>query len=549
MRDRPAAVLARHFFGALFDFGFLSDAGAESFKRLLLGAAAVACGLGLLLVRVFVAKYANLASAPVERYVAAATADHAFLIALQMWIVAAAVALVGHSLFPDERDFRILMAEPVGRTEIFGAKLAALLMFAALFAVGAYTALLPLFGLSLLGPQGSGGVLSRVAAYSVACLVADLFAALAVVALHGMLVLIAPPARLVAIGAGVRSLLLCLLVLALPLIARLPASANAWTHGAWWLAWAPPGWFTGLERRLLGEAGRSALALQGMTTMAAAAVIAATSYVILFRRFDRVILRPRARPAGPADNRYRIASGRHSARQAVLAFVRATFGRSVLHQGIVLSLMAVGGGLVVNGLVSRDPRGLLLWAPFPLIIIGAPAVRLALSVPIEPRANWIFRMTDDRDVHADVVGAGVRTVFGLGVAIPVALVAPFQAVWFGWQALLLVGVESLIGWFLVEWLMRDWRRIPFTCAYMPGKGFVPQMFVRGLGAFIVFTTAGAALLALSVVRPSAAAIPWCALATAGIVLLRRRRRLAVDTTLAFEDDLPTEVSPLRLNAD
>jgi hypothetical protein len=549
MREWPAAVLARHFFGALFDFGFLSDAGAESFKRLLLGAAAVACALGLLLVRVFLTKYAILAGAPVDRYVAAATADHAFLIALQMWIVAAAVTLVGHSLFPDERDFRILMAEPIGRTEIFGAKLAALLVFASLFAVGAYAALLPLFGLSLFGPHGSGGALSRVAAYSGACLAADVFAALAVVALHGVLVLIAPPARLVAIGAGVRSVLLGLLVLALPMIARLPASASAWTHGAWWLAWAPPAWFTTLERWLLGDAERSMLAMRAMTATAAAAVIAATSYVILYRRFDRVILRPRARPAEPADHGRLIAGGRHSARQAVLAFVRATFGRSVLHQGIVLSLMAVGGGLVVNGVVSQDPRGLLLWAPFPLIIIGVPAVRLALSVPIEPRANWIFRMTDDRDVHADVVGAGVRTVFTLGVAIPVALVAPFQAVWFGWQALLLIGVESLIGWFLVEWLMRDWRSIPFTCAYVPGKGFVPQMFVRGLGAFIVFTTAGAALLALSVVRPSAAAIPWCVLATAGVVLLRRRRRLAVHTNLAFEDDLPTEVSPLRLNVD
>ncbi|MGE5834781.1 MAG: hypothetical protein ACM4AI_09900 [Acidobacteriota bacterium] len=544
-RRRPGPTLLRRPLRLRISVG----CGRRSFKRLLLGAAAVACALGLLLVRVFLTKYANLAGAPVDRYVAAATADHAFLIALQMWIVAAAVALVGHSLFPDERDFRILMAEPVGRAEIFGAKLAALLGFASLFAVGAYAALLPLFGLSLLGPQGSGGALSRGAAYSVACLVADVFAALAVVALHGVLVLIAPPARLVALGAGVRSVLLGLLVLALPMIARLPASADAWTHGAWWLAWAPPAWFTGLERWLLGDAGRFALTLRALTATAASALIAAATYVILYRHFDRVILRPHARPPAPARYSRRRSTGRHSSGQAVLAFVRATFGRSVLHQGIVLSLMAVGGGLVVNGLVSRDPRALLLWAPFPLIIIGVPAVRLALAVPIEPRANWIFRMTDDRDVHADVVGAGVRTVFTLGVAIPVALVAPFQAVWFGWQALLLVGVESLIGWFLVEWLMRDWRSIPFTCAYVPGKGFVPQMFVRGLGAFIVFTTAGAALLALSVVRPSAAAVPWCVLATAGIVLLRRRRRLAVDTTLAFEDDLPTDVNPLRLNVD
>jgi hypothetical protein len=193
-RRRPDPTLLRR----PLRLRFLSDAGAESFKRLLPGAAAV--------------------------------------------------ALVGHSLFPDERDFRILMAESVGRTEIFGAKLAALLVFASVFAVGAYAALLPLFGLCLVGPLGSAGGLPRIAAYSVACLVADVFAALAVVALHGVLVLIAPPARLVAMGTGVRSVLLCLLVLALPMIARLPASASAWTHSAWWLAWAPPAWFTMLER-------------------------------------------------------------------------------------------------------------------------------------------------------------------------------------------------------------------------------------------------------------------------------------------------------------
>ena len=38
MRDRPEAVLTRHFFASLFDFGFLSDEGAESLKRALLEA-------------------------------------------------------------------------------------------------------------------------------------------------------------------------------------------------------------------------------------------------------------------------------------------------------------------------------------------------------------------------------------------------------------------------------------------------------------------------------------------------------------------------------
>ena len=49
MRDRPVVVLTRHFFTSLFDFGILSDEGAESLKRVLLGVLALAIAGGLLL--------------------------------------------------------------------------------------------------------------------------------------------------------------------------------------------------------------------------------------------------------------------------------------------------------------------------------------------------------------------------------------------------------------------------------------------------------------------------------------------------------------------
>jgi hypothetical protein len=115
VRDRPEAVLTRHFFTSLFDFGFLSDDGAESLKRALLGSLAVALAFGLLLTRVFMAKYSELSAGPADAYERAVVADHAFLISVPMWIVAAAVGFVGESLFPDRTDFRILMAEPLSR--------------------------------------------------------------------------------------------------------------------------------------------------------------------------------------------------------------------------------------------------------------------------------------------------------------------------------------------------------------------------------------------------------------------------------------------------
>ena len=218
MRDRPGVVLTRHFFTSLFDFGFLSDDGAESLKRALLGSLAVAIAIGLLLTRVFMAKYGALSAGPPDAYERAVVADHAFLMAVPMWIVAGAVGLVGHSLFPDQTDFRILMAEPLSRLTIFGSKLASLLLFGGLFVAGTHLALLPLAALTMMGAMKTGSILTTAMAFVFSSVLGSLFAALAIVAVHGLLVLVAPRARLLAFSGAVRSFLIGVLVLSLPLV-------------------------------------------------------------------------------------------------------------------------------------------------------------------------------------------------------------------------------------------------------------------------------------------------------------------------------------------
>ena len=94
MSDYAAALLTRHFYRSLFDFGFLSDAGAESFKKLsLLGISAVAMAVGLLLWCVFLSANMSVCramAAPAD-YQREITVDHAFLMAVPMWVVAFAV--------------------------------------------------------------------------------------------------------------------------------------------------------------------------------------------------------------------------------------------------------------------------------------------------------------------------------------------------------------------------------------------------------------------------------------------------------------------------
>jgi hypothetical protein len=297
VRDRPDIVLVRHFFTSLFDFGFLSDEGTDALKRALLGSLAVAIALGLLLTRMFMKKYALLSA---DDYPRELLADHAFLMAIPMWCVAAAVALVGHSLFPDQTDFRILMAEPLSRLTIFTSKLASLLLFVGLFVAGTHLALLPLAAFTMVGTMKAGSMLAIATAFAWSSLIGSVFAALAVVAIQGLLVLFAPRARLLAFSSAVRSVLIGVLVLSLPLVGRLPGTAAAFASDAWWLRWAPPAWFVGLERWLMGDGRHVALAAEAAIATVLVLIVSVASYVLLYRRFDRVMLQPASAQSGAA---------------------------------------------------------------------------------------------------------------------------------------------------------------------------------------------------------------------------------------------------------
>jgi hypothetical protein len=97
--------------------------------------------------------------------------------------------------------------------------------------------------------------------------------------------------------------------------------------------------------------------------------------------------------------------------------------------------------------------------------------------------------------------------------------------------------------------MGEWRRIPFTCSYAPGKRFVGNTIIIGFAAFLVFTTIGYGLVRYSIERPTAWLI---VIGVLGAVALQRRRArlwLWQRTTLVFEDIVPNEIEPLRLSAD
>lgn len=571
--DRPWYQLTTHFYRGLFDFGILSDAGSDAFRRVLIGIVAVTVTFGLFLTRMYLGKYTALSEMfhdwgngyqlNREPYQLAVLGDGALVIAFPMLIVGFVVVLVSNSLFPDEIDCRVLLPLPVSKRSVFASKALAVMLFASLFAIAAHVAMMPLVVLMWNNRWSDHGLLAWLVAHAFATLGASIVTALVIMAAAGALLICMPRSRLQVASIAFRGASLCGLVLAVPLACRLPTTGALIASESPLFYVVPPVWFLGVEQLLLGNATPYFLRLAQIAAAAAVAsfAVALGSYVFLYQRFERVIFRP----VSGSDRfpRQRIPFLRHLRRRqpatsAIAPFIRATLTRSPLHQGVFVAISACGAGLVLNGFVGGSGARALsnadeplittvIWAPFALIFAMNVALRAALVLPIELRANWIFRLTEDEATRAEELNTVVRTVILLGVVLPLAMLFPVEWALLGPRAIHCTSIAFLCGLVLVELQMAEWRRIPFTCSYAPSRQFVGLTMLIGVTAFVLFTMSGSRLVWYSVSHP----VGWLAVITIlGAVLLHLRRQrlwLSRRAALMFEDVLPNEVEPLKLS--
>jgi hypothetical protein len=564
----PGAVsarrdLTRHFYDSLFDMGELSGSTRSSMAPIMAGVAGVVLAIGALLARVYLSKYTGLGDLPdAGPYERAIVGDLAFLIALPMWVGAILAVLVGPALFPDELDFRILMGLPITRRLLFAAKLVALIRFLGLFVGATLVATLPLLWLISINPYSQFVLPVLFAYYLMAAIPGSLFAILAVVSIRAIVLLTVPRNRLLPVSAAIGSAQLFVLVIALLFVAMLPATASSFASRAEWLAWVPPAWFAGFARLLMGDGRFADLALIGAGALGAVAAIGIGAYIVLYAHFDRVMLR--AAPTRTGRRPSSLRSGCLPARSsravlhAVRDFAAITLRRSALHQGIIVTLAAVGVAVVSLSLPELRPwsdrpsdgrylRQTAAYVPLVLVFVCSIATRAAMLLPIEIRANWVFRMTERPADRADRLEAAAATIRRVGVAIPILITLPLSWLAFGWGAISAAGVTFLCGSLLVEFILRHWRRVPFTCSYIVGKAFVPQLVIVGFFAFFLFTGFGGTLVALAALAPGTA-IFWLILIGSAVLVMRANRRgPGTEEGEQFEDMLPTDTNALRIS--
>lgn len=561
MTDADRA-LTRHFVRHFLDVGFMTSEGSDGVRRALLGALSAIITIGLFLPRLIGRKYVGIRGIP-DVYEAMVVGDTMMTLAFVMLLAAFAAALAGDSMFPDDTDFRVLTPLPVSRAFVFRAKLRAVARYLGLAIVVASLAVqLPFTAISG-GPYAHGTWLARAIVASGVSLIAALFAATAVMAVQGLILLCAPGRYLRPMAVGARTAMLCAVVLLLPLAGRLPGQARAFIAEEPFLFVAPPAWFAGLQRFALGGADGYGLRMTvvALGGVGLTSVIVAACYVVLYRRFD-VLMLGQSRAAEGRTRRGVVRLTRVATQTGVVArFSTRTLWRSPLHQVVFLGVASCGIGWSLNGLLGS---GLLSWLrdggvppprlvsavttmPFVLLLTGVTGLRAALMLPQDPRANWIFRLREDDGHRAEQLDAVERLFMRLVVWPVVVGSLPLQWAVLGADAMTAIPIAYLAGVVLVELVIRTWRRIPFTCGYIPGKRTVAQTFLIALVSYVFFTSIGAGLTAASRLHASRFLVVMGILLTAVALLRRFRLREWGRAPLMFDDDPPEFAQPLQLH--
>jgi hypothetical protein len=112
-----------------------------------------------------------------------------------------------------------------------------------------------------------------------------------------------------------------------------------------------------------------------------------------------------------------------------------------------------------------------------MMLLAVMGARVAFALPLELRANWIFRAVGVQD-PAEIHIASRRALLLLSV-VPVWLVSAVACfrLWQWPQASAHLVVLGLMGIVLVDIALYDFRKIPFACSYLPGKSQVHMVVI------------------------------------------------------------------------
>ena len=488
--SRQFRALARLFVTRLFDTDVVQVRG--DIFSIMSHAAALGAAMSFVVCLMVIHVYVTGNPPPTARWT-----HEESLISTTMVVVSILALIVWDSLFPDRLDSTILGAFPLRMRTVLCAKIAAIgtALSVAIVAVNSFTGLV--FPLFILPTANNPIALLRcLAAYWIVVVLASLFAFLVVLAIQGIAIHLLTHGAflrwsgLIQGGAFFAALTMYFLKphLATPEAFGSPANSI-------WYAVLPSYWFLGLFQVLTGSpdaifvdlAMRAAVAV-GIATLFSGFCLIPAFARQMRRTVEQSGIVPHRRTAikGFVDWIAKLICPDQEER-ALLAFISRTLARDRRHRSLVAIYAGLGVAYVFSGVARLlyEPNSFVSSAVRSWEIAGIPlsilffliiGIRVSFSIPVEVRANWLFRMTDP-------FGSGVYLsaarkallIFAVAPVVAISAVA-YGVFWPAWTMLAHLGFITAVGVALVELALSGWDKVPFACTHLPGKGNLKVMF-------------------------------------------------------------------------
>jgi len=338
-----------------------------------------------------------------------------------------------------------------------------------------------------------------------------------------------------------------------------------------WVYAFPGYWFAGLYEHFRPAVGNAAHLLNSpgdrpavafllhlgsvaAWTLAGVAGLFVLTYLPGYQRQARKILEgPQPNPSGPTWLRRAILGTidgrilRQPVQMAVFHFINQTITRSMKHRLFLATYAGCGGALAV--LTFGSGHAGLLRLPLTLSFILVSALRAAFNFPSQLRANWAFQVSESHQTRDYLVA--MRKWIVVCAIVPLFLLdAPVEFVAFAWAAAIFhLAFGIALSLLLMETMFLGFRKVPFTCAYLPGKINLVALSVIYVLGFTMYSNIMASLEAWLEGKPLAVAAFFAAAGLAYALVRRwRNRQLDAGGALDYSDDGDPVVRTLELSA-
>ncbi len=559
---RNIRSLAKVFFGRLFENDVFSSSVAASSSVIWLVALVAIPGVMMSGMQMFA--WAHLRQLPVDVQDRALMMSQSVHTEFVMLVAGLVTMLVWSSLTPDRRDAQVLGPLPVLLREQALGRLYALLKFFGLFAVAVSVPTAIVFTFVSTGAEHVMQVPQRILAHITAVTGAAGFVFFALINIQLVLAAVFGPRAIKFVTLPLQLAALASMIAALALTQTFAhAMVDRGLEAGAMVLWNPPAWFAGIYRWLMGDHRPVFAVLAGRGVLAAAGMFAVSVvlYPLGYGRCLRNVIDSEGRRTGRLS---RVWTGlaarllrpvlRTPLQRGLAAYMLATLSRSQTHRFIIGSYAGIALLLAFplsSRLLHVPATGTLQYAwfaiPLGMVFWLVCGVRVALMMPIEPSANWIFKLTEPVDKRR--VLTTVVTVMTAVTCVPVAALFGGAAAIVGTPRLgaTVFVMVSLAGLCVIELLTLTMKTVPFTCTYMPGqlrlRLFWPLYFFLWLQ--FVFTLANWCLWALqgreNTLRLSAfLLLVWLALRVWHMVRARHIR------AFVYDEQEPSIVSTMDL---